>query len=127
MDSFQGRPAELWVQLLRDPNPKRRMQATEALQHIGAKAIKPLIRLYVHGHTAERRSVLLCLGKMGPDALEALPVVKKALSDPHLELRRAARKAFERIDPDTAIQSASLWRKLRYWCSRWTRSASVAK
>lgn len=125
MNSFQGRPAELWIQMLRDPNPRRREQATHALVRIGPPAVTALVYLYVHGHNSDRKAVLTCLSRLGGDAKEALPVVMKALKDPHPDLRKAARKAFEKIDPDAAIRRAGFWRRLRYWCRRLTRSTSA--
>lgn len=124
MDSYQGRSAELWIHMLRDPNRKRREQAIDALAHIGQPAVVSLVRFFVHGRGADKHWALVCLGKIGPDAAEAVPVVMKGLRDPHPDVRKAARTALERIDLAAAMRRAGFWRRFRYWCSRLTHPLS---
>jgi HEAT repeat protein len=40
------------------------------------------------------------LGKIGPDAKEALPELKETLKDGRADVKKAAREALQKIDPD---------------------------
>ncbi len=115
MAVYNGRSAELWVQLLRDNNVKRREEAVHALGRLGAESVAPLVRLFAHGKTVDRHWVLEALAEIGPAARPALPLVRKSVHDPHSVIRRAARRALARIDPASASPT---WKRFRRWIAR---------
>lgn len=115
MDVYEGRSVELWTQMLKDPNRKRREEAVHALGQIGAPAVMPLVRMFVQGKTEDRHWAVTALAEVGLPARPALPAIQKALKDPHPQIRRAARLAVRRIDPDS---TRGAWSHLGRWLRR---------
>jgi HEAT repeat protein len=47
-----------------------------------------------------RMSACSCLGQIGPRAADAIPALRNALQDPDPEVRRRAKLALQRIEPE---------------------------
>jgi HEAT repeat protein len=72
--------------------------AGHALAKIGAAAVPALIETLEADNPKVRNSVLLCLGEMGPEAVEALPVIRQYLSSGDALTRSYAKQAITKIE-----------------------------
>jgi HEAT repeat protein len=78
------------AQALEDNDPRVREAAAEALANLGEAAVEPLGKYVDSKKAPTRQLAIACLGKIGPDAKAALPLVEKHLSDEDAEVRRVA-------------------------------------
>jgi HEAT repeat protein len=85
------------VPLLRDADLAIRTRASEALAHIGAAAVPSMVEALLDPDVNYRRALIVTLGKVGPPAAAALPVLTAALED--AELGVAAAQAVRAIRP----------------------------
>ncbi len=82
--------AEELAQALEDGDGSVREVAAEALVEVGAPAVEPLLK-QVDSKTARTRQLAIaCLGKLGPEAKAALPLVEKHLTDEDPEVKKVA-------------------------------------
>lgn len=72
--------------------------AGKALTNIGPASIPELMNLLKHEDKYVRMTAINALGNMGPQAMEAVPVLKDALNDEEELVRQWARVALERIE-----------------------------
>lgn len=79
-----GAGVALLVPALMDADTELRPVASEALVKIGVPAVTPLVESLLNPDLDHRRAVLITLGKMGPVAAPAIPVLTSALADPAL-------------------------------------------
>jgi HEAT repeat protein len=96
----QERGLALLFRKLDAPSPTLHEPALEALVQLGTLAISPLIERLTHKDGRVRARAATALGRIGPPAHEALPVLLRASVDMLDEVRPKARKALEQIDPD---------------------------
>jgi len=89
-----------------------RIQAVESLIKRGSHGVPTLVDAYSDTDPKVRRSALIGLGRIGPDASEALGVVRKALSDPDPMVRANAVHAFGRISQNPGTVGLTVGRQL---------------
>ena len=75
---------------LEDVDPSIREAAAEALVLIGKGGVESICKHLESGRPQTRQLALACLGKIGPDARPALPLVKKRLADEDPDVKRIA-------------------------------------
>ncbi len=86
------------LRALKDGDVQR--YAAEALGRIGRSAVQPLIDLAVRGKSeAVRLGAIRGLGKLGPVAKSAVPVLLKCLRDKSADVRKATARALPEIKP----------------------------
>ena len=73
-------------------------QAIGAIGRDAAPAVPALIALLANADEGSRNSACIALRGIGPAARDALPVLRKALEDPSVDVRRFAEMAIERIE-----------------------------
>lgn len=78
------------AQALEDNDSRVREAAAEALAILGEPAVEPLGKYVDSKKAATRQLAIACLGKIGPAAKPALPLVEKHLSDEDTEVRKVA-------------------------------------
>ncbi len=82
--------ADELAQGLEDADPRVRESAAEALAGLGSAAVEPICQ-HVDSKTAHTRQLAIaCLGKLGPAAKSALPLVEKHLTDSDSEVKTVA-------------------------------------
>jgi HEAT repeat protein len=82
---------------MQDKFPAVRTAASQALAAIGKPAVPDLIRLLKSGDTNVRSRSAWALGKIGPDAKEAIPALTQAAKDPEASVWTEAREAIIKI------------------------------
>jgi HEAT repeat protein len=95
-----GKPVSHWVAAMQDPDPQARIKAARMLGNAGASdpAVVPALVKAIKDPEAEvRGEVILALLKIGPDAQEAITVLKDAQQDEDDQVRSYAEKALKRI------------------------------
>ena len=89
------------VRALEDSDARVRELAAQAVGATGAagvSAVPALIGMLASLSEGDRNTACIGLAGIGPAAKEALPTLKKALSDPSPDVRGFARRAIERIE-----------------------------
>jgi HEAT repeat protein len=104
-----GAGIPLIVPSLMDTDGELRAVVSDALAKIGEPAVKPLIESLLNPDLDHRRAVIITLGKMGPGAMSAVPVLTSALEDP--QLGQWAAQAIDHIQADTIPSIASRFRR----------------
>src|SRR5262245_34092844 len=80
--TYKGKPLSHWIELTKDPDPRRRAKATEVLSFFGAEETVPVLIEALSDEDKEVRSgAAEALGAIGPQAKEALPQLTNALRD----------------------------------------------
>jgi HEAT repeat protein len=74
--------------------------AADALVAIGPSTVPALIRSLASDDRIEREAAANTLGRLGPDARDAVPALQTTLRDPHGWVRDAAARALRAIAPD---------------------------
>jgi HEAT repeat protein len=101
-----ARPAvSALVERLRNGTNEDRIRAAIVLRKIGAggkEAVSALIVLLEHQST--RLTAAQALGAIGPQARDAVPVLRAALTDADRMVREAAAQALEMIEPGASTQ-----------------------
>jgi HEAT repeat protein len=96
-----GKPAPHWIEELKQPDPKARKKAVDALGAMGKadpEAIPALIGVVKDDQDATvRDQAVLALLTIGPDAKDAIPALTEAQDDKDATVRTHATKALERI------------------------------
>ena len=115
---FQGKSLSFWLELLKDHDTNRQREAAAVLACMGLPAIHPLVKMFKDGHHSDRCWAIRVLGRMGPQARIAVPIVLMALRDADEDVRGEAAEALERIDPKAAAQERSRWFRMRRWFKR---------
>ena len=82
--------AEELAQALEDEDPRVREAAAESLAMLSTAAVEPLSKHVDSKSPYTRQLAIACLGKIGPDAKSALPLVEKHLADEDAEVQRIA-------------------------------------
>lgn len=90
-----------------------RVDAAEALGRIGPKCAKAAVPALAKAAKEDkwpkvRSTSLTALGEMGPEAKEAIPVLREALKDPDGWISMAARNALFRVEPDKGEEVAAI-------------------
>jgi len=81
-------------------NVTLRSEASHALVEIGEPAVPVLIRVLEEGKNEFAiNSALVALGKVGPDAKDAVPAIMKLFSNPHLDILLHAAVTLGKIGP----------------------------
>jgi HEAT repeat protein len=78
------------AQALEDSDSRVREAAAEALAILGEPAVEPLGKYVDSKRPATRQLAIACLGKIGPAAKSALPLVEKHLADEDVEVQKVA-------------------------------------
>jgi hypothetical protein len=89
------------IAALKDPDARVRELAAQAIGTIGSdatSAVPALIGLLGNAEEGSRLSALIGLTGIGRAAHEALPAIRKALSDPSAVVRRFAQEAVSTIE-----------------------------
>jgi HEAT repeat protein len=89
------------VVALRDGDEWVAARAAQAIAHAGPKgviAVGGLIRLLEDRRVGARIGACIGLAGIGPAARDALPALRRALRDPHEDVRRFAQRAIGRIE-----------------------------
>jgi hypothetical protein len=73
-------------------------QAIPATGAAGAAAVSALIRLLGSSSEGDRNTACIALAGIGPAAKDALPALRKTLSDPSADVRTFAQRAIRRIE-----------------------------
>jgi HEAT repeat protein len=73
-------------------------QAVGTTGAAGVVAVPALIRLLGSSSEGDRNTACIALAGIGPAAKEALPALKKTLSNASVDVRSFARRAIERIE-----------------------------
>jgi HEAT repeat protein len=115
---YQGKSLSYWLVMLKDRNAEVRREAASALAAIGPAAVHGLVAMLKDGHSADRYWAVRALGQIGPGARAAVPHMLVALKDKHHQVRREAREALMKIDPETAHRAMGLWHQVRRWLKR---------
>ncbi len=92
----RARVAELELSLLREL--ERSAKATETIVSTGAAAVPVLITALSDPEPELRRWSANVLGRIGPDAIDAIDSLRQALRDTDAEVARAARLALDQIE-----------------------------
>jgi HEAT repeat protein len=99
------------IAALDDPEWTIREHCSEAIGDFGPgaapEAIPGLIRMLADSVARVRRDAVRSLGQIGRPALESVPEIKKLLSDPEENVRKAARTALVKIAPEQAPPAAN--------------------
>jgi HEAT repeats len=109
---YQGKPASFWIGQLQDQDPFFRLEAVQALEHIGPKdnaVVCALARMLKDRNEGVRIATALALGRFGPDAASAIPELIGCLKDQHRYVRVHAIRTVGNIGPsDPAVLPAVL-------------------
>lgn len=73
--------------------------ASEALVRVGSPCLPYLIKAMSSSDRVQRENAATTLGRIGPEAREAIPALNNALQDGHGWVRDAATRAIQLIDP----------------------------
>jgi hypothetical protein len=93
-----------FIASLRDADLEIRTGAAEALVRMGSVAVTPLVEALLDEDVDFRRAVIHTLGRIGPDAAAAVPVLTTARADE--QLAQAAEEALAAIGaPPTEVRS----------------------
>ena len=101
--SAHGKPVSYWIGELKNPQPKARIAAINALQSVGAfdaAAIPALIRALGDADAKVRDAAALALLNIGPPAKDAVEALNKAKSDNDPTVRKHAAAALQQIAPN---------------------------
>jgi HEAT repeat protein/predicted small lipoprotein YifL len=82
--------AEDLAQGLEDSDPRVREVVAEALAMLGSAAVEPVCKHLDSKAAHTRQLAIACLGKLGPAAKSALPLVEKHLTDSDPEVKQVA-------------------------------------
>ena len=82
--------AEELAQGLQDADPRVREAVAEALAMLGSAAVEPVCKHLDSKAAHTRQLAIACLGKLGPAAKSALPLVEKHLTDSDPEVKQVA-------------------------------------
>jgi HEAT repeat protein len=101
-----GRSTGYWIEQLRAQNATDRLHAVHALQERRGdtqQVVAALTTALKDEDAFVRRDAAHALGKFGPDAADATPVLTAAaLRDHNAHVRKAASDAVKKIDPAAA-------------------------
>lgn len=92
--------------------PTEQETAAAALARIGRAAVPSLMQTLGHRDPQVRRQAALVLARIGPDAVDAVPVLTNLLDDPEEDVRKAAARALGQIGPEAAEAVPALMRQL---------------
>ena len=81
-------------------NEEDRPVALDALRQIKVKSVPLLMETLSSGDASVRLFACEALGRLGPQAKESIPALKKALNDDYDIVRRQARMALRRIEDE---------------------------
>lgn len=95
----EDRPAEYWLQALRDADPALGERARDQLAKRGAAMVPELRQLAQSEKPQTRMAAVAVLGKIGPDAAAALPQILSALTDSDAAVRVVAAQALGQLGP----------------------------
>jgi HEAT repeat protein len=101
---------------LRDEDLALRPLAAEALAAVGEPAVRPIVEALLEPDPDYRRALLLVLGRLGPAAAVARPVIEAACQDPLL--RSLAERVRRQVCPTTR-------ERLEEWLGPWGRRGLV--
>ena len=96
LSQSQSRVMELELSMLRELEASSR--ATEAIVSIGAPAVPTLIQYLSDSSPEVRRWAATALGRIGPEAFEALESLRQAMRDSDVDVATAARQAIDQIE-----------------------------
>jgi HEAT repeat protein len=85
-----------------------RSEAAIALAKVGshsAKAVPPLIEVLQHGSDHDKYLAARSLGLIGDGAQDAIPYLARELTGSHVDVRRAAQTALQKIGTPEALQA----------------------
>jgi HEAT repeat protein len=103
---YRDRPVSWWRKELLDPAPGAQTNAAKALSDGGAAAVPVLVELLGtpdEGRGADVRLMAAqALGHVGPDAGDAVPALRAALTDRSPDVRIAAAEALGKVGPAAA-------------------------
>lgn len=105
-DAYQPpilRPRETWTE---------RETVAEALGRIGPAAVPALVSALQRPEAEARLQAIEVLGRMGPDAKDAVAELTRMLDDPDLRIRKAAARTLGLIGPEAAAAVPALMRSL---------------
>jgi vesicle coat complex subunit len=93
-----------WIEQLKSPEPKTRLQAVRSLQRKedAAQIVPALIEVLQDDFTDVRRTAAGTLGSFGAEATSAVPALTAALRDREPSVRKTAGLALKTIDPEAA-------------------------
>lgn len=94
--------------LLDDDVMHVRSEAAIALAKVGshsAKAVPPLIEVLEYGSDHDKYLAVQSLGLIGEGAHDAIPYLAQELTESHVDVRRAAQAALEKIGTPEALQA----------------------
>lgn len=99
-----GGSTEHWIEQLKSPESKTRLQAVRALQRKAdaAQIVPALIEALKDDFTDVRRTAAGTLGLFGEEARSAVPALTAALRDREPSVRKTAGQALKTIDPEAA-------------------------
>ena len=99
--TFHGRSLEEWSTGLYVPDARVRSRAATALGlgRFGKPAVPPLLHALKDEYEEVRRSALIALGNLGPDAADAIPALVPLLAVSDEETKKLAGAALTRIGP----------------------------
>jgi HEAT repeats/HEAT repeat len=97
---YEGKPVSAWIKESKDADPTIR---EKALQILDKKIIPDLIRNTKSNDYATRWGALEDLGRIGPVAKSATPVVGSLLKHEEAMIRVIAATTLKRIDPKTTL------------------------
>jgi hypothetical protein len=99
---YQDKPISFWIGRLQDHDPFYRLEAVQALEHIGPKdktAVLSLAKMLNDNNEGVRIATVLALGRFGSEAKLAIPELIRCLQDRHRYVRVHAVRALGQIAP----------------------------
>jgi HEAT repeat protein len=96
LSQSQSRVMELELSMLRELEASSR--ASDLIVSIGAPAVPTLIQSLSDTNAEVRRWAATVLGRIGPEAFEALENLRQALRDSDVDVATAARQAIDQIE-----------------------------
>lgn len=99
--TYQGNTVSAWASALRSDNPGLRQQAADALVAIGPPAVWHLIKVVEdpNASVTTRCIAIESIGRLGPQATDAVPALSNALSDPDRRVCIRAVRAVGQMGP----------------------------
>lgn len=93
-----------WIEQLKSPEPKTRLQAVRSLQRKeeAAQIVPALIEALKDDFIDVRRTAAGTLGSFGAEATSAVPALTLALRDREPSVRKSAGQALKAIDSEAA-------------------------